>query len=535
MSATRASGWIVGLGLLASMPAYGLPAGGAPADHGQDTVSAPTDLPIPAETLLRNTAGTEGVASRDLVLPEPPAVTVEIPAPARAQTAGGVFLDLPPAPVQITRDDILPGAIELRLADAKLPLPPKLSRRDREGLTAFYAASRYRSLWIVDGAWTARAQAVSDTLAQADAEGHDPADYPVPRLEVGTKALTAGDLAEAELKLSAAAYLYARNARGGRIDPSRISGLITPKLELPSVDAVLTALVASAEPDQTLVGYNPAYPGYRALRAKLADIRANRPAVARSLSTSAEIRQAAAGISDMAALPKLAPARLESDIVANMERWRWLPAQVSPRYILVNVPEFRLRLIEDGQVRHETRVIIGKTETPTPIFTGKLDHAVVNPSWFVPPSIIKKDFSDGVAKPGYTVTRRGKTVVVRQPPGPKNALGYIKLMFPNDHAVYLHDTPSRHLFGSASRAFSHGCVRVENPFALAGKIMGPDWTEERLKRLIGWGERYIAVPDKFPVNMAYFTVSVDEFGELKTFGDIYGFHRRVRAALGLGA
>ena len=161
--------------------------------------------------------------------------------------------------------------------------------------------------------------------------------------------------------------------------------------------------------------------------------------------------------------------------------------------IVVNIPEYKMRVLHGDKLVHEARVIVGKPESATPIFSHKMDHVVVNPSWFVPPSILRKEFLPGLAndpsyaaRRGYVVTRgKNGSISVRQPPGERNALGWIKFMFPNDHAVYLHDTPNRRLFGADKRAFSHGCVRVENPFALADEVLGPEWTNERLKRLIG--------------------------------------------------
>jgi murein L,D-transpeptidase YcbB/YkuD len=234
--------------------------------------------------------------------------------------------------------------------------------------------------------------------------------------------------------------------------------------------------------------------------------------------------------------------RLESDILANMERWRWLPSELGERYVAVNIPEFRLRLMEGSQLVHTTRVITGKPDSPSPVFSGVMEYAVVNPSWYVPPSILKKDFLPKLAedpgyaeRQGYQVVRRGNAISVRQPPGERNALGFIKFMFPNGHAVYLHDTPNRSLFSSTRRAFSHGCIRVENPFLLADFVLGHEWSEQRLKKLIGRGERTIFLPKKLPVHLTYFTLSVDETGELRSFDDIYGHDRRVRQALGLGA
>ena len=120
---------------------------------------------------------------------------------------------------------------------------------------------------------------------------------------------------------------------------------------------------------------------------------------------------------------------------------------------------------------------------------------------------------------------------MRQPPGERNALGWIKFMFPNDHAVYLHDTPNRRLFAGNKRALSHGCVRVENPFALADLVLGPEWTHDRLKRLIGSGERTIRLPQPLPIHLVYNTLVVNEAGAITTYDDLYGFHRLVRTAL----
>ncbi len=521
MGARHSGGWLFGASLLVLTSLVLAPVSGA---FGSEIADAP---------------------ELAFVLPEQPEIAVEVPAPEAGaapvlQTATPApFEPEAPAAVVITAADVLPEALQLRLADPKLPLPAKLSRRDREALGAFYGANRFRPLWLADGAWNDAGRAVARRLARADEDGLDPADYPVPNLAAGSAPLGAGELAEAELKLSAVAYLYARDARGGRLEPSRISGLITPKMSVPGLDAVLPALAGSPDPDRVLLGYQPVYPGYRALRDKLAEIRASRPSGPLVRSSGAALASAGGPTLGLAKAPS---PRLEGDIVANMERWRWLPAEMAPRQILVNVPEYRLRLIEDGRVTHETRVIAGRAATPTPIFSGTMDHAIVNPSWFIPPSILRKEILPGLAKDpeyasrrGYSVVRRGSSVSVRQPPGPRNALGYIKFMFPNDHAVYLHDTPNRNLFGSAQRAFSHGCVRVEQPFALGGRILGAAWTEARLKSLIGYGERMITLSDKLPVHLAYFTVSVDEAGEVRTFDDVYGYHRRVRAALGLGA
>jgi L,D-transpeptidase YcbB len=466
--------------------------------------------------LLAGPGAAEEPAS-EIVLPEPPAVSVVVetvatpdPPPTRqpepAPKAEIALPGLPDAPVAFTVADKLGVALSARLADPKFQLAPKLAKKDREAIAAFYALGDFRPLWLAGEAWTPAALAVIARLEKAAEDGLDPADYPVPALAADGD--QAGGLAEADLRLSAAAVLYARDARGARIDLARLSRLITPKLELPVADAVLTLVASAKDAGAALQSYNPPHAGYRALKAKLADIRRDS-----------------------------ARARLEADILANMERWRWVPSDMGRRHIWVNVPEYKLRLVTDGRAIHEARVIVGKPETPTPLFSDVMEHAIVNPSWYVPPSIFKNEFySDPAyaASRGYQVVRtRDGGISVRQPPGERNALGFIKFMFPNQHAVYLHDTPNRNLFNAQKRAFSHGCVRLDQPFRFGEFVLGPEWSEGRLRSLIGRGERTIKLPEKIPVHLTYFTLVADEKGELHQIADLYAVNNKVRVALGL--
>ena len=134
---------------------------------------------------------------------------------------------------------------------------------------------------------------------------------------------------------------------------------------------------------------------------------------------------------------------------------------------------------------------------------------------------------------GFKISYSHGQMVVRQPPGPTNALGNMKFVFPNDYAVYMHDTQSRHLFAQSHRAFSHGCMRVQNPFALAAAILGDSWPTRKLEKLIGPTERYINLAKPLPVHIEYFTTYVDNSGKIVQRPDLYGYSARVRRALGL--
>ena len=208
--------------------------------------------------------------------------------------------------------------------------------------------------------------------------------------------------------------------------------------------------------------------------------------------------------------------------------------------IEVNVADFTLRVLRGEDALLNTRIIVGKPDWQTPIFSNVMRYILVNPSWRVPPSIIRKemlpklaDDPDYLTRQGFEVTQKGDTIEVRQPPGERNALGHIAFMFPNEHSVYLHDTPSRELFMASRRAFSHGCVRVDQPMRLAELVMGGNWSEQRLRSLIGETERTIFLPRPVPIHIEYFTAFVDEAGALQTRDDVYGHMQRVESALGL--
>lgn len=513
--------------------------------------------------------------------PADPALVPPKPEPLRSAQPAPVLIappDLPAVIVTLPAGSEFAAEIAARAAEA-LALP-RLAERERADIVAAYAANENRPLWIDGRGWSEAGKRLVARLEHAGEDGLRPTDYALPVFEASDK----GRLAEADLRLSALAVLYARDARGARIDPRRLSRLLTPTLSLPSATEVLSELAAAADPGLALGAYNPPHEGYRRLKAKLVELRGHlddtplvripagpalklgmrdervplvrarlglgpseEPVFDRSTALALADFQKKAGLPangvlsprTLAALGTPATARGEQDIIAQMERWRWLPRDLGASHIIVNVPEFQVRVVRNGETAYQARVIVGKPETATPIFSHRMDHVIVNPSWFVPPSILKKEFLPGLAadpdyaaKRGYVVTRtRSGGVSVRQPPGERNALGWIKFMFPNDHSVYLHDTPNRRLFANERRAFSHGCVRVDNPFLLADQVLGPEWTTERLKRLIGSGERRINLPQPMAIHLVYNTHVVGADGTLTTFEDLYGFHNLVRQAL----
>jgi L,D-transpeptidase YcbB len=212
-------------------------------------------------------------------------------------------------------------------------------------------------------------------------------------------------------------------------------------------------------------------------------------------------------------------------IMVNMERLRWVPAEVEKDYLLVNIPEFKLHVFENDKLAWETNVVVGKALTQTTIFKGNMSKIVLNPYWNVPYSIFKKEI-----KPRLTNRYLARNNMerynggVRQKPGKNNSLGKIKFLFPNNYNIYLHDTPSKSLFGETKRGFSHGCVRVQEPQKLATYLLRKDtsWNIEKMNTI--WQtdiETPITLTPTVPVYIVYFTSWVDSAGDLNFRNDLY--------------
>ncbi|HEY0114915.1 MAG TPA: L,D-transpeptidase family protein [Allosphingosinicella sp.] len=230
------------------------------------------------------------------------------------------------------------------------------------------------------------------------------------------------------------------------------------------------------------------------------------------------------------ALANPANAERRDLIRTNMERWRWLPRNLGERHIIVNVPAYTAAIIDNGEVTARHRAVVGATSTPTPQLSATVTAVTFNPWWTVPQSIVRTMRGFG----GYEVRNGNGYRIVRQPPGPRNALGRIKIEMPNEHAIYLHDTPSRHLFSRPVRAFSHGCIRTDNVREFARLLLAPTnrWDRPQIDRTIDAGrtvQARLAAP--IPVYIAYFTAAANIQGEIVTYADIYGRDGRVRQAL----
>ncbi|MBN8961235.1 MAG: L,D-transpeptidase family protein [Rhizobiales bacterium] len=228
-------------------------------------------------------------------------------------------------------------------------------------------------------------------------------------------------------------------------------------------------------------------------------------------------------------------------IVVNMERWRWLPRQLGApalgnAYAILNIPDFTLKVMHNGAEVWKTRVVVGKPgKHATPLLTETMKYITVNPTWNVPPSIINNEYLPALQQDPTVLDRMGLklqqnrdgTIHISQPPGERNALGRIRFNFPNKFLVYQHDTPDKNLFSRDVRAFSHGCMRVQNPDQYASVLLNiampnEHYTPEKIRSMYGNSERDIKFATPIPVNITYQTAFVDDAGKLHTRSDIYG-------------
>jgi murein L,D-transpeptidase YcbB/YkuD len=451
---------------------------------------------------------------------------------------------------------------------------------DLAAASAFYGTQSGPLLWVTESGFSERGNAVIAEIGQADDWGLRASDFVLPRLPAEAVAPEAA--AAAEIELTFAVLKYARYARGGRFsDPSSISKLLdyTPPVRPPK--DVLTDIAASGAPDAYLRSLHPQHEQFQELRRLLLKLR-RRGAGDREIASADKaqtapprrLRSQTAGSDATAGVepgPESADRTERIDrILVNMERWRWLPADLGAFHVWDNVPEFLTRVVKAGEIIHADRIVAGQPDWPTPAFSADMKMIVFHPSWGVPDGIKRKELwpllrnsSQGDLLGLFTGARSSRAVLAqlklevsylgrpidpnhvawssanisayefRQPPGPTNVLGAIKFMFPNKHDVYMHDTPERDLFARAFRGLSHGCMRVADPRRLAAVLLAQDkgWSEQQVGSLLNGGTREVELSTRIPVHVTYFTAMVDGQGNLRTFGDLYGLDTRMGAVL----
>ena len=242
-------------------------------------------------------------------------------------------------------------------------------------------------------------------------------------------------------------------------------------------------------------------------------------------------------------------------LMVNLERWRWMPRELGKFHIRVNVPEYKYKVIRNGKVFYSDRAIVGKITNQTPVFSDEMETVVFNPYWYPTQNIIRNEILPGVRRNDRFIYKNGFEVVnargnpvdpgsidwynagprdfsIRQPPGSGNALGEVKFLFPNKHAVYLHDTPQKKLFDTSVRMYSHGCMRIRNPRRLAEIVMSNEgWKNSLVHERMDYREnQHFALKNKIPVHVTYFTAWVNDDGTVRYHNDIYKHDKRIYAA-----
>jgi len=224
-----------------------------------------------------------------------------------------------------------------------------------------------------------------------------------------------------------------------------------------------------------------------------------------------------------------------AEVALNLDRWRWMPDNLGELYVIVNVAGFELEVVENDQPIEQMNVVVGKPGWDTPVFSDTMEHLVVNPYWNVPPSIYEEEIAPALARdPAYLERNnmeRTSNGSVRQRPGPENALGRFKFLFPNGDDIYLHDTPAGHLFSRASRAFSHGCIRLERPEDLARLLLtkASSRPESEIDNALATtSEKWIPFDRKIPIYITYFTTWVERDGTLRYHHDVYGLDEQLQ-------
>ncbi|HTE00125.1 MAG TPA: L,D-transpeptidase family protein [Mucilaginibacter sp.] len=229
-------------------------------------------------------------------------------------------------------------------------------------------------------------------------------------------------------------------------------------------------------------------------------------------------------------------------ILVNMERSRWLPVTLNGNYLAVNIPEFKLHVYHADSLLWSCNVVVGQTMHQTTLFYGEIKQVVFSPYWNVPPSIVRNEIIPGIKKDTGYISKHDMEItgqrdglpVVRQKPGPENSLGLVKFLFPNSYDIYLHDTPSKSLFGETSRAFSHGCIRIMEPVKLANFLLknSKEWDPEKIDQAMHTGkEQYVNLRNRVPVFIAYFTAFTDRNHCLNFRKDIYNLDEHLASMI----
>ena len=549
----------------------------------QAAVPVPDTSPVPPPTAKDVGAPAKDAAQTAAPAAEP-ATTATVPA---ATTTAAATAD---SAVSDKLRDIIGGKQLDRIVARKA---------DRDGVEQYYKSHDFKPLWVMNGAAGDRAKAAAAYLAQVDTVGLDPNDYPVPDFKstATPDALAEAELKFTNVVLTYARQAQIGRIHFTRVgadiefnlfapDPDKVlakladasdvgaalDGYNPPQPEFKALKDKLAELrkgpPPTAEEDKpkpivhvgegkTLhVGQKDARVAQVRKRLDIAGDKdstvyddAVRDAV-KAFQTSVDLDadgnlgpNTVKAMNGEKATKKVAANPIDT-IIVNMERWRWFPRDLGNPHVIVNVPDYSLTLYNDGKVFWHTKIVAGQPAKATPMVSAEMKFITVNPTWNVPPSIIENEYLPALQQDPQALDRIGLkltqdpdgTIHISQPPGAGNALGRIRFNFPNKFLVYQHDTPDKYLFAREKRAYSHGCMRVQDPFTYGEKLLSlvdPDghYTEAKLQKMLGESEININFPKNIWVHLTYQTAFVDQDGKLQLRDDVYGRDARMIAIL----
>ena len=348
---------------------------------------------------------------------------------------------------------------------------------------------------VISAEWKRKqAEELATFIDGIGSEGLDPADYNSARLRqaIASKDSDLSRIATETFLKVASDLMFGHVRADGRVEWY----LQDDSWNVYDQQALLDRAVAGESVSDTLGSLLPTHPQYAGLKALLA--------TTTDKSTKDRIR-------------------------INLDRWRWLPRDLGQKYVIVNVPAYTVALVESGQTIDRRRAVAGAIKTPTPQLNATITGAIFNPWWEVPASIAP----EVRGKKGYVAVKNGDGFRYRQPPGPSNALGKVKLVMGNPHAIYLHDTNAKNLFNKQARAFSHGCIRTEDAVGFAATLLqGTEWSREKVAQTVASGKTVQAnVATPIPVYIVYFTMAATGDGPPAMYSDLYGRDGKVLAGL----
>lgn len=599
----------------AAAPSASTTGGGAPREPSTATSDAQTGTTAPSPS---EPATDTADAPADATSAQPPNVTTGSVDPAVTPPASPLaFVGrsirealAPPPPPPEGEAEAEPEERDYN----KVPTPEEAVElsdgRDRDAVREFYAARNDEPVWVSKTGLEPRALSVIAEIGRSAEWGLNPKDFEVPEIAAagpGKPELPDADLTKAEMTMALTVLKFMRYARGGAIaKPDRqLSSFYDRRPQVEDRKTVLEEFARTGDAGAYLVSFQPKHEQFDKLRQAWLEARRAKEGKMTKIPSGPDIKPGerngqvallrkrmnvglgegqdeehydealAAAVRGFQRLRGITPAEGTLDaatraalakpikgnidqLMANMQAWRYLPPDMGKTYVWLNIPEYMIRIVKNGEVIWTERVTTGLVNKQTPTFSDKIELVTFKSKWRVPDSIKVREVWPSLLRGGGMMRQHGLIMEDRdgnrvdwtkidwskanmedytlwQPPGRINQLGIVKFSFPSKHYVFMHDTPDKHMFNWSRRAVSHGCMRIRNPLDMATILLGEDkgWDRAKIDDLVKNGPEHneIELDTAIPVHITYVTARIEEDGKITTWRDIYGHEKRVTLAL----